>query len=63
MILVAIEALPVGSKPPAAVDERIAKDGRHDLGAAAPLSTTAFSPEQGGAGGSVQSSPKLVEHI
>ena len=53
----------MGSKPPAAVGERISKDGRHNLGGTAPLSTRAFSPEQGGAGGPVQSSPKLVEHI
>ena len=63
VVLVAKEALPVGSKPPAAVGERIPEDGGHDLGAAAPLSTRAFSPEQGGVGGPVQSSPKLVEHI
>ena len=63
MVLVAIGTLPVGSKPPAAVGERISKDERHDLDATAPLSTRAFSPEQGSAGGSVQSSPKLVEHI
>ena len=53
----------MGSKPPATVGERIPKDGRHNLGAAARLSTRVFSPEQGGAGGPVQSSPKLVEHI
>ena len=63
MVIVAIEASPVGSKPPAAVGERISKNGRQNLGAAAPLSTRAFYPEQGGAGGPVQSSPKLVEHI
>ena len=32
----AVEASPVGTKPPAAVGERISKDGRHDLGAVAP---------------------------
>ena len=53
----------MGSKPPAAVDERICKGGRHDLGAAAPWFTRAFSPEQGGAGGPVQSLPTLVGHI
>ena len=53
----------MGSKPPAAVGERISKDGTHDLGAAARLSTRAFFPEQGGAGGLVQSLPELVEHI
>ena len=63
MIFVAVEVLPVGSKPPAAIGERISKDGRHDLGAAARLSTRAFSFEQGGAGSPVQSSPELVELI
>ena len=42
----------MGSKPPAAVGERISKDERHGLGAAARWSTKAFSSEQ-----------KLVEHI
>ena len=39
MVFVAVEVLPVGSKPPAAVGERISKGERHDLSAAAPLST------------------------
>ena len=51
----------MGSKPPAAVGERISKGEKHDLVAAAPLSTNPL--EQGSAGGPVQSSPKLVEHI
>ena len=55
MALVTIEASPVGSKPPAAFGGRISKGGRHDLGAAAPLSTRAPSLEQGSGG--VQSSP------
>ena len=63
MVIVPIEASPVGSKPPATVGERISEDGRHDLGAAAPLSTRASSLEQGGAGGPVQLYPKLVEYI
>ena len=63
MVLVAIEASPVGSKPLGAVGERISKGGRHDLGAAALLSTRASFYEQGSAGGPVQSSPKLVEQI
>ena len=42
MVLIAVEASPVGSKPPAAVDERISKDGRHGFGDASPLSTRAF---------------------
>ena len=51
MVLAAIEASPVESKPPAAVGERISKDGRHDLGAVVPLSTRTSSL-QGRAGGS-----------
>ena len=51
MVLVAVEVSPAGSKPPAAGGERISKDGRHDLEAATRLSTRAFSPEQGSAGG------------
>ena len=47
MIFVAVEVLPVGSTPPAAAVVRISKGGGHDLGAAAPLSTKAFSHEQG----------------
>ena len=46
-----------------AVGERISKGEKYDLGVAAPLSTRAFSLEQGSAGGPVQSSAKLVEHI
>ena len=63
MILVVVEALPAGSKPPAAVGVRISKGERHGFGAAAPLSSRASSLEQGGAGGPVKSSPKLVELI
>ena len=59
MVSVALEVLPVGTKPLAAVGERISKDGRHDLGAASPLSTTTSSL-QGRAGGSAFT-PKLVE--
>ena len=53
MISVAGEVLSVETKPPAADGERIPKNGSHDLGAAARLSTRAFSPKQGGAGGPV----------
>ena len=55
----AVEASPVGTKPPVAVDERNSKDGRHDLGDVAPSSTKTFSP-QGIAGGSAIM-PKLIE--
>ena len=54
MVFVALEVSVVGSKPPAAVVVRIFKGGRHDLGAAAPLSTRTSSLEQGSAGGPVQ---------
>ena len=60
VVFIAVEVLPVGYKPPAAVGERIFKDERHDLDAAALLSTRASSLEQGSAGGLVQSSPKLL---
>ena len=63
VVFVTVEVLSLGSKPPAAVGERISKSERHGLGAAAPLSTRASSLEQGSAGGPVQSSPKLIEHI
>ena len=46
MVTVAIEASPVGSKPPAAVGERISKDGTHDLGAAAPFWTKPSSLQE-----------------
>ena len=50
MIFATVEVSPVGSKPPVAVVVRISKDGRHDLGDAAPFSTKTSSP-QGRAGG------------
>ena len=59
MILVAIEASPVGSKPPAAAGECISKDGRHDLGAAAPFSNAASSLQ--GRAGDSPITPKQVE--
>ena len=59
VVFVAVEILPVGSKPPAAVVVRIFKDGRHDLGAAAPFSATTSSLQER-AGGSAFT-PKLVE--
>ena len=63
MVFGVVEVSPIGSKPPAAVVVRISKGGRHDLGAAAPLSISVFSLEQGSARGPVQSSSKLVEDI
>ena len=61
MVLVAVEAMPAGSKPRAAVGERISKGEKHDFAAAAPFSTKTSSL-QGRAGG-LASTPKLVEHI
>ena len=43
MVLIAVETVPVGSKPPAAVGVRISKGRIHDFGASAPLSTRASS--------------------
>ena len=51
----------MGSKPPAAVDERISKGEIHDLGAAGPFSTRTSSL-QGRAEGSAFT-PKLVEVV
>ena len=63
MILVAVEVVPTGSKPPATVCVRISTGERHGSGAAAPLSTRASFLVQGRAGGPVKSSPKLSRHI
>ena len=57
----ALEASPVGTKPPTAVDERISMDGKHDSDAAEPHSTT-LSSLQGETGGSAFT-PKLVELV
>ena len=54
MVLIAVEAVPAGSKPPAAVGVRLFTSERHGFGAAAPLSTMASS-QKGRAGGSVES--------
>ena len=61
LVSVAVEASPVGTinKPPAAVDERISKDGRHDSGDVAP-SLAKTSSLQGRSGGSAMA-PKLFE--
>ena len=61
VVFVAVEAMPVGRKPPAAIGERISKDERHDFGTAAPFSTE-VSSLQGRAGDSAFT-PKLVEYI
>ena len=59
LVSVAVEASPVGTKPPAAVNERISKDGGHDSGDVAP-SSTKTSSLQGISGGSA-STPKVIE--
>ena len=61
MILVAVEAVPAGSKPLAVVGVRIATDERNCFGAAAPLSTKTSS-QRGSPGGSAFM-PKLVELV
>ena len=61
--VIAVKVSPVGIKPPAAVVMHISKGERHDLGAAAPMPTKASPPEQGRAGRSVESPPKLVKHV
>ena len=48
----------MGTKPPAAVGERISKDGRHDLGAVA-MSSIETSSRQGRPGGST-STPNVI---
>ena len=63
MALVAVGAVPAGSKPPAAVSVRISTVERHGFGAVAPLSTRASSLQQGRARDSMESSPKLARHI
>ena len=63
MIPSAVEAVPVGGKPPTAVGVRISTGERHGFGAAAPSSTRASSLEQRRVGGPVESSPKLVRQI
>ena len=59
MVIVAVEVLPVGSKPPAAVGVCISRGERHSFGTAAPLSTKTSSLQRR-AGGSAFT-PKMVE--
>ena len=61
LVSVGVEVLLVGTKPPAAVGERISKDRIHDLGAASPPSTKTSSLS-GRSGGSA-SMPKFIEVI
>ena len=51
MVLIAVEAVPVGNRPPATVSLRISTGERHGFGASAPLSIRTSSL-QGRAGGS-----------
>ena len=52
MAFIAVEAVPPGSKPPAAVGVRISTGKRHDFGGSAPLSTKPSSLYIRRAGGS-----------
>ena len=61
MVLIAVDAVPVGSKPPAAVRVRISAGERYFFGTTSQLSTRASYLVQGRAGGPVESSPKLVK--
>ena len=63
MVLVAVEAVPAGSKPPVTVSVLISTGERHGFSAAAVLSTMASFLQQGREGGSAESSPKLGRHI
>ena len=63
VVLIALEAVLVESKPPMAARVRISEGERYGLDAAAPLSTRASFLEQGRAGCPVESSPKLVRRI
>ena len=54
MVVVAVEAVPVRSKPPVAVGVRISKGERHGFGAVAPLPTRVSSHERRRAEGSVE---------
>ena len=59
VVFIAVEVLPVGGKPPAADFVRISKRERHDLGAAAPFSTTTSSLQR--RAGGLAFTPKLIE--
>ena len=61
MVLVAVKVVPAGSKPPAALGERISKSERHGFGASAPLLTTTSSLRGRAEGSAVM--PKLVKLV
>ena len=62
VVPISVEAVPAGSKPPAAVNMRISTGERHGFGTAAP-SLTETSSMRGIVGGLVESSTKLARHI
>ena len=62
MVLIAVEAVPAGSRPAAAVRVCISTGERRGFGKSALLSTMA-SFLKGRAGGSVEASSKLVRPI
>ena len=63
MVLIAVEAMPAGSKSPAAVGVSISTGETHGFGAAEPFFTRASSLVRRRAGGPMESSPKPVRHI
>ena len=62
MFLIAVEAVLMGSKPPAAAGVRISPSERHSFGASALLSTRALSLNIRKAGGSAFM-PKLIKLV
>ena len=63
MVLIAVETVPTGIKPPVAVSVRLSTGRRHGVCSSAPLSTMASPIQRGRVEGSVESSPQLVRHI
>ena len=61
MVLIAVEAVPVGSKPPAVVGVQIFTGERHGFDASAPLSTRASSLQRRAGGSAII--PKLVKLV
>ena len=61
MVLITVEAVPAGSKPPAAISVCIATDKRRGFGATAPLSTKTSSLQERAGGSAFMT--KLVELV
>ena len=61
-VLIAVKAIPTGSKSLVAVGVRISTGERHGFGATAPLSTGASPTDVSGAGG-LAIMPKLVKLV